>query len=36
MEREIPCKYQSKESWISCIHIKVDFKAETITRLKER
>ena len=36
MEKDIPCKWKSKESWSRKIHIrKTDFKVKTITRDKE-
>ena len=36
MEKDIPCKWKSKESWSSNSHIrKNDFKIKTITRDKE-
>ena len=36
MEKDIPCKWKSKESWSSNSHIdKIDFKTKTITREKE-
>ena len=36
MEKDIPCKWKSKESWGSNTHIrKKDFKIKTITRDKE-
>ena len=37
MEKDIPCKWKSKESWSSNSHIRqIDFKTKTITRDKER
>ena len=36
MEKYIPCKWKSKESWNSNTHIrKTDFKIKTVTRDKE-
>ena len=36
MEKDIPCKWKSKESWSSNAYIrKLDFKIKTITRDKE-
>ena len=35
MEKDIPCKRKSKESWSSNTHHKIDFKIKTITRDKE-
>ena len=36
MEKDIPCKWKSKESWIAIlISGKIDFKIKTITRDKE-
>ena len=36
MEKGIPCKWKSKESWSSdSISDKIDFKIKTITRDKE-
>ena len=35
MEKDIPCKWKSKESWSSNSHIKIDLKIKTITRDKE-
>ena len=36
MEKDIPCKWKSKESWSSNSHInKTDFKIKTSTRDKE-
>ena len=36
MEKDIPCKWKSKESWSSnSISDKIDFKIKTITRDKE-
>ena len=36
-EKDIPCKWKTKESWSSNSHIrKIDFKIKTITRDKER
>ena len=36
MEKDIPCKWKSKESWSSNSHIrKIDFKIKTIRRDKE-
>ena len=36
MEKDIPCKWKSKESWSSNSHIrKIEFKTKTITRDKE-
>ena len=35
MEKDIPCKWKSKESWSSNSHIKIDFKIKTITGDKE-
>ena len=37
MEKDIPCKWKSKESWIVIlISDKIDFKLKTIRRDKER
>ena len=37
MEKDIPCKWKSKESWSSnLISDKIDFKTKSITRDKER
>ena len=35
MEKGIPCKWKSKESWITNTPEKIDFKIKTITRDKE-
>ena len=36
MEKDIPCKWKSKESWSSNTHIrKIDFKIKNVTRDKE-
>ena len=36
MEKGIPCKRKSKESWSSNTHIRqIDFKTKTVTRDKE-
>ena len=36
MEKDIPCKWKSKENWVSNTHIKkIGFKIKTITRDKE-
>ena len=36
MEKDIPCKWKSKESWSSNTHIRQkDFKIKTVTRDKE-
>ena len=36
MEKDIPCKWKSKESWIAVfISDKIDFKIKNITRDKE-
>ena len=37
MEKDIPCKWKSKESWSSNTHFrkKIDFKIKTITRDKK-
>ena len=36
MEKDIPCKWKSEESWTSNSHIRqIDFKIKTITREKK-
>ena len=36
MEKDIPCKWKSKETWSSNTHIrKIDFEIKTVTRDKE-
>ena len=36
VEKDIPCKWKSKESWSSNTHIRqIDFKIKTATRDKE-
>ena len=36
MEKDIPCRWKSKENWSSNSHIrKIDFKIKTISRDKE-
>ena len=35
MEKDIPCKWKSRESWSSNTHIRIDFNIKNVTRDKE-